>query len=136
MKRILLALPLFLLLALVSCQNMPSTSQNEPAQSPSVKPSRPEKPKPLARETELPAGTVVEVRLDQALSTARNKAGDSFAASLADPVLVDGKVLLPKGTKFTGHVTQAEASGRLEGRGVLGITLDSFELKGETLIRR
>lgn len=134
MRRIAFSVPILLVLAMVSCQKMPSTSETESSQSsqapPAAKPA--EKPKPVVRQTELPAGTVVEVRLDQALSTARNKAGDSFPASLAEPVMLDGKEILPTGTRFTGHVTQAEASGRLEGRGVLGITLDSFELKGET----
>ena len=44
----------------------------------------------------------------------------------------DGKEVLPKGTKFTGHVTTSDASGRLKGRGVLGITLDSFDLRGQS----
>ena len=86
---------------------------------------------PPAREVELPSGTVVAVRLDRALSTARNRAGDPFEAALDQPVAIAGKEILPAGIKFTGHVTTAEASGRLEGRGVLGITLDAFELHGQ-----
>jgi len=146
-------------LMLVSCSTNSSTSQSEtkkelakPEQAQEklerpeqalVKPEKPERAqekkveaatglsKLISHETELPPGTVLRVRLDEALSTARNRAGDTFAASLDQPVTVNGKVLLPNGTKFTGHVTTAESSGRLEGRGVLGITLDSFELNGE-----
>jgi hypothetical protein len=87
--------------------------------------------KPATREVELPSGAVVAVRLDRALSTVRNRAGDTFEATLDEPVVVDGKEVLPQGTKFTGHVTSSKASGRLKGRGVLGMTLDAFDLNGQ-----
>ena len=85
---------------------------------------------PTPRPIELRVGTIVAVRLDRALSTVRNRAGDTFEAILDEPVSVDGMEVLPRGTKFTGHVTTSQASGRLEGRGVLGITLDAFDLNG------
>jgi len=85
---------------------------------------------PAATVVELPAGTLVAVRLTQALSTVRNRAGDPFDATLENPIVVDGRELLAKGTKFVGHVTTSESSGRMEGRGVLGITLDAFETNG------
>jgi hypothetical protein len=82
------------------------------------------------RQLELPSGAIVAVRLDRALSTLRNSAGDTFAATLVEPVLVDGTEALPRGTRFTGHVTVSAASGRLTGRAVLGITLDAFDTNG------
>jgi hypothetical protein len=87
-------------------------------------------PAKVAREVELPSGVIVAVRLDRALSTVRNRAGDTFEAILDQPVLVDGTEILPQGTRFTGHVTTSEASGRLKGRAVLGITLDAFDTNG------
>jgi hypothetical protein len=65
------------------------------------------------------------------LDTRRNRAGDHFHASLAAPVLVHGTIVLPRGTEFTGHITQSDASGRLKGRAVLAITLDLFRLNGK-----
>jgi hypothetical protein len=85
---------------------------------------------PAPRVVELPAGTIVAVRLDRAISTVRDRAGDRFDAILEDPVSIDGMEVLPRGTAFTGHVTTSTASGRLEGRAVLGITLDGFEVNG------
>jgi hypothetical protein len=80
----------------------------------------------------IPAGSEVSVQLDQALSTAQNKAGDTFAATLMNPVLVDGRPAIPKGTRFSGTVVTADASGRLKGVGVLAMRLDSFVLNGQT----
>lgn len=79
----------------------------------------------------VPAGTVLQVRLDQTVDTARNRSGDRFAATLYAPVAVGDQVILPKGTRFQGRVTSAASSGRLKGRGHLALTLDSFTLDGK-----
>ena len=121
------------LLFTTACQNAANTPTTESKASPDASQqaaSAPQPPPPAA--VEMPAGTLVRVRVDEALSTARNRAGDTFSASLTEPVVREGKELLPKGTRFKGHVTTADSSGRLQGRGVLGITLDSFELNGES----
>ena len=82
-------------------------------------------------DVELAAGTVVTVRTTRALSTVRDRAQDTFNATLDEPVIVNDVEVLPRGTRLTGHVTSSQDSGHLEGRAVLGITLDAFELKGE-----
>jgi hypothetical protein len=79
----------------------------------------------------IPRGSALRVRIDKALDTRRNRAGDQFHASLTAPVLVHGTIVLPRGTNFTGHITQSDASGRLKGRAVLAVTLDSFRLNGK-----
>lgn len=80
---------------------------------------------------ELSAGTTFSIRLGRALSTVRNRRGDTFDGTLDQPVRVDGADVLPQGTTFTGHVTASQSSGRLDGRGVLDITLDAFDLDGQ-----
>lgn len=79
----------------------------------------------------IPKGTALQVRIDENLDTKRNRAGDQFRASLAEPIVLEGKTIVPRGTPFIGHVTESEASGRLEGRAVLELTLDSFALGGK-----
>ena len=86
---------------------------------------------PPAARVVIPRGSALRVRIAQAVDTRRNRAGDHFHASLAAPVLVHGKAVLPLGTEFTGHITQSDASGRLKGRAVLAVTLDSFRLNGK-----
>jgi hypothetical protein len=70
------------------------------------------------------------VRIDSAIDTRRNRAGDGFTATLSQPIELDGRVVVPAGTEFAGHVTTAAASGRFKGRAVLGLRLDSFRLNG------
>ncbi len=80
----------------------------------------------------IPPGTGVRVRLQQALDTRRNFAGDHFTATLAEPLVSGDLVVLPVGTVFTGHVTGSKNSGRLKGRAMLAVRLDSFALNGRT----
>jgi hypothetical protein len=87
-------------------------------------------PEPVRAEVEIPRGVTLHVRLDEPVNTKRNRAGDSFRATLSSPVVVEGQTLLPVGTVFTGHVTDAEDSGRLKGRAVLALTLDGFRMDG------
>lgn len=79
----------------------------------------------------IPKGTALHIRIDETVDTKRNRAGDQFRASLAEPVVLEGKTVVPKGTQFLGHVTESQASGRLEGRAELALTLDSFQLEGK-----
>jgi len=78
----------------------------------------------------IPAGTPLHVRLDESLGTKHDSAGERFYASLRDPIMMNGQTLLPVGTRFRGHITQAKQSGHIKGRAVLAIRLDSFEWNG------
>jgi hypothetical protein len=107
----------------------PPDSEGKPADAGS-RPSPFRNQAPARPSLTIPAGTQLSVRLDQTLDTKRTRPGDHFSAILDAPITVRGRVIVPSGTIFEGHVTQAKASGRLRGRGVLGLTLDSFRLHG------
>jgi hypothetical protein len=105
---------------------VPAVSAAVPPEATSPKPS------PLGPEIGIPSGTILRVRLDQELDTERNRTGDRFSAILDAPVVVSGQVVIPRGTRFRGHVTSAQSGGRLKGRASLAVRLDSFELGGKT----
>ena len=86
-------------------------------------------PKPAVT---IPSGTEVRVRLADTLDSKHVRVGDRFSATLDAPILVRGHVVVPRRTVFEGHVTEVKSSGRLRGRSVLGLTLDSFRLHGTT----
>src|ERR1035437_1844672 len=60
----------------------------------------------------IPSGTPLHVRVDEAIDTRRNRAGDQFSATLSEPIEVDGRTMVPEGTEFSGHVTTARRSRR------------------------
>ena len=78
----------------------------------------------------LAPGTSVRVRLAQTIDTKRNRAGDRFSATLDEPLVVGGRVAVPRGTPFEGHVVTSAESGRFKGRAALALRLDSFSLNG------
>jgi hypothetical protein len=80
----------------------------------------------------VPEGTDLTVVLDQSLSTMENRPGDVFQASVAVPIAIDGKTVIPKDARVKGHVVDAQASGRLSGIARLVLTLDSVEVDGES----
>jgi hypothetical protein len=79
----------------------------------------------------LPEGVSIGVRLGETLDTHKNRAGDRFLATLDEPLVVDGKIVVPKGASFTGRVDECKASGRLKGRAVLSLSLIAFDLDGK-----
>ncbi len=79
----------------------------------------------------VPEGTDLTVLLDQSLSSMENHPGDMFQASVAVPIVIDGKTVVPKDARVKGHVVDAQASGRLSGIARLVLTLDSVEVSGE-----
>jgi hypothetical protein len=61
--------------------------------------------------TKLPEGTPIPIRLESALSSASSHAGDSFNASIDEPVDIDGQTVIARGTPVTGRVLEAKAAG-------------------------
>lgn len=84
------------------------------------------------KEVSVPEGTELNVVLDQSISTAANRSGDSFQASLASPVIVDDKTVIPQDALLKGHIVDARPSGHLRGVARLELTLDSVEVNGES----
>ena len=80
----------------------------------------------------VPPGTVIVVTLDQTVSTKTSNVGDSFAATVAAPVIVDGSETIPKGAKAAGHITTADQAGRVKGGSRLVLNLDSITVHGAT----
>lgn len=94
----------------------------------------PEKPyetatPPKSREPQtatIPAGTLLTVRLREALSSESNSNGDTFSATLDQPLIIDGFVLAERGASARGHITDLARAGRVKGRSVLALELKSL----------
>ena len=84
------------------------------------------------KEVTVPAGTVITVRLANAVGSKRSNSGDQFTASVATPVEVDGKVIVPSGAEASGKVLQAVPQGRFKGAAVLRLALESITIKGDS----
>ena len=84
-------------------------------------------PKPLV----VPADTVLNVVLDQTLSSKTSRTGERFSATVESPVEVEGKVAIPKGARAEGVVREAKAAGRFKGASILELALRSVAVNGK-----
>lgn len=83
---------------------------------------------PVPAKLTIKPGTFITVRLNQGLSSDRNKTGDAFAATLAKPLIVDGVVVANRGQTLGGKVVEAKKAGRVEGVSRLAVQLTDLTL--------
>ncbi len=76
----------------------------------------------------LPAGTWISIRVNQPLSSDRNLPGDSFTATLAQPIIADGIVVARRGQTLAGRVAEAVKGGRVKGTSRLGVEITELSL--------
>lgn len=96
-------------------------------------------PAPPAPQTvTIPAGTLITVRLQEALSSDKNAPGDAFAATLDQPLIIDGFAIAERGARVQGKVLEAVKAGRVRGVAALALhltrlhTTDGQEIAIET----
>ncbi len=85
---------------------------------------------PLFAET-IPAGTRIEIRLDRTVSSRDAQVGDAVACSLANDLVVHGRVLARAGHPLRARVTYVRHSGRFHHAGDLTVRLSSMDIHGE-----
>jgi hypothetical protein len=144
---ITLGLALFLAVAMPACSKQPADttgSTNNPnatnapdnsangansAAQPEAAP-RAERVKAELKPVVLPAGTVLTVRMGDAVGSKISQPGQSFSATLAQPVEVEGKTVIPAGASASGVVADAKPLGRFKGGAALELKLTSISIHG------
>jgi hypothetical protein len=119
-----------------TAQNVPPPSQQGPmipTTPTDLPPLTPENVKPAVEERKpappqpktvtIPAGTLLSVRVDEALSSSRNQTGDSFRATLDQPLVIDGFVIAERGARVEGRVSEVDAGGRVKGLSRMAVEL-------------
>jgi hypothetical protein len=131
--RLMLSSALVVMLAIAGCGQSgtapESAAENGGGNAATSAPAR--APEPKFESIVLPAGTALQVTVDQTVSSKDNNAGDKFAASVAAPVVVDGKQVVAKGASASGRVSDAKSAGRFRGNAELSITLTSLTVDGK-----
>jgi hypothetical protein len=91
-----------------------------------------QKPKPKPQPIVVASGTVLTVITSQGLSSKTSQAGQTFLATLAQPLSVEGRPALPKGATVSGKVVSAKAKGKFKGEGELSLALTSISVADHT----
>lgn len=91
--------------------------------TPPPPPAPPVKKEPEPATVTIPAGTTLTVRMGETLTTERSRPGDTFAATLDQPLIVDGMVIAERGARAQGRVVESDRSGRVKGLALLQVEL-------------
>ncbi|RPJ86728.1 MAG: hypothetical protein EHM18_04740 [Acidobacteria bacterium] len=77
----------------------------------------------------IPAETKVTIRLEEKLSTRRNRNGDVFYAEILSDVPVAHGLAIPQGTQVVGRVAHSRRAGRISGRAELKLEFDALQFR-------
>ncbi len=102
-----------------------------PAPAPAPVPDTPPPPPPPKKVT-IPSGTALAVRLVDPIDSEKNQVGDTFHATLNNPITVDGDVVVPSGSDITGHLADVKSAGKFAGQSQVILQLDSINSGGST----
>ena len=80
----------------------------------------------------VPYGTELAVRLTETLSSDLNQPGDTFLASLASPIVIGDRVIVPEGAGVKGKIVDARNARRFSGRSALVIEVTHLAYNGRT----
>ena len=106
----------------------PSAAQETPS-----KPAAPAPPPvPVIKKVTIPTGTSVRIQMIDSINSKKNKVGESFAASLAEPIVAGNQVVVPKGVDVFVKLTESKSAGKMKGKSELQLSLDHLVLHGKT----
>ena len=123
-------------LAMVACGSKPPASESSSSgAAPGTTSTQGEKKPGLvdrltSKPVTIPEGTVLTVRLNNAVGSKISNSGDAFTATVVEPVMVGDKEVIPKGADAAGVITEAVPLGRFKGGAKLALTLNSITIKG------
>jgi hypothetical protein len=89
----------------------------------------------LACAADIPQGTHVLLRMVNSVSTRTAEEGTQVYLQTANPIAVDGRILVPVGSYVQGVVSHAKRSGKVAGRAELGIRLETLTLPSGKALR-
>jgi hypothetical protein len=88
-------------------------------------------PPPLRRAgVTVPSGTVLTVRMVDAVDSSVNQVGETFRATLDEPLVINGRTVASRGADATTKLTEVEQAGRLSGRSELALVLLDVVIDG------
>jgi hypothetical protein len=90
---------------------------------PQVEPSRPQ-----LEEYTVRADSTLGIRLDQTLSSATAKLEDRVTATVSRDVIVNGRTVVPSGTRLEGNVSLVQPGNKFKGRARLGVRFHTLVL--------
>jgi hypothetical protein len=87
---------------------------------------------PTPRSVTVPEGTGISIRLIDSIDTERNKVGDTFRATLAQPISVGDEVVIPMGADVEGRIAAVKSAGHYTGQSAVALELVRMNVNGKS----
>lgn len=78
----------------------------------------------------IPTDSPVTVRMIESVNSDTARLGQTFRASLDDPIYVNGQIVVPRGADVLTKLVEDQQSGKIEGRTVLKLALSTITING------
>jgi hypothetical protein len=114
----------------------PTPSESEVAAPPPPPPPPPppaQPPKPVEKTVTVSEGTIVPVRITEALDSSVTHENDAIHGSLAGDLIVDGMIAVPQGAPVVGRVVDARDAAHFKGTSLLSIELTQVKVQGREI---
>ncbi len=119
-----------------SDDSRPRLTRADPAQqTPSTDDSRPHltradsaPPPPAAPTITIPSGTLLKVRMVDSVDSETSQLGQTFQASLDEPIIINGQTVIPRGADVVAKLVEDKQSGKISGRTELTMDLASIRV--------
>jgi len=113
-------------------QTAPAASSDPAATQPATQsastPAPP--PQPVEKTVVLATGTVIPIRIVEALDSATSQPDQSFHATLASDLVMDDMVAAPQGAPVLGRIVDARDAAHFKGNSLLSLELTQIDLQG------
>jgi len=121
-----------LMVCVVAAVLLAACAGADQAQVGSTKPGttsyQPAREKPQVHMVGIPAGTELTLALDTTLSSETSQTGDTFSATVVEPIVVDDREVIPAGSTIEGRVTNAAPAKRGAGQATLALSFGALRL--------
>jgi hypothetical protein len=109
-------------------QAVEAASSDSPPADPAPSTSLP----PPAQNVTIEQGTSISIRLVDSIDSGKNQIGDTFHASLNNPLFAEGNEAIPKGTDVAGRIVDLQNASQFEGQSLVVLQLDTINTRGKS----
>jgi len=78
----------------------------------------------------VPTGSKIVIRMIDSINSEQNKMGETFVATLDEPIVVSGIEVVPKNADVRGRIANINEAGRVAGSAQLGLELTQILVNG------
>lgn len=100
---------------------------------PPVQAAPPPPPQPVVKDVTIPAGTVVPIRITEALDSKTAQTNDAFHGALATDLGIQGVIALRRGTPVVGRIVEAREAAHFKGQSMLSLELNEIQRGGQKI---